>query len=48
MLSSVISKLEDGMVKPYVHHTVSLKHSVQEMKQLGGHYLGSIVMTNSL
>ena len=48
MLINIISKLEDGMVKPYVDHTVSLQDSVQEMKQLGGHYLVSVVMTNSL
>jgi len=48
MLSSIISKLEEGVIKPYVHHTVSIQDSVTEMKKLGGHYLGSVIMTTSL
>ena len=48
MLSDVISKLEEGVIKPYVHHTVSIQDAVTDMKQLGGHYLGSVIMTTSL
>ena len=48
MLSNVISKLEEGIIKPYVHHTVSIQDAVTEMKKLGGHCLGSVIMTTSL